>query len=232
MAAAGSGTATPASLFHDLGEFVKHMFDKHGVGSEKETGETGKQTGKTELPVSKILKELDAFVKKAATTSSELSQSKSEVKELDEIVNQMTEALNMSARDQERVDQLIEDFFAPDFRFISPFGRTQQLFVEPLTMVHELPQWRSMLLDESPLTRALSGEMVSTDSVQVLADGNAGVVTYTTMTKGADDDEVVKMSAVFEKGPNGWKCVHKHQTTGQEALDEGEGGRDATQRGA
>lgn len=98
---------------------------------------------------------------------------------------------------------------------MSTFYASDCMIVDrPTGDLHDMPTWKRMYMSQS----TQDGALISADNVKVFADGKAGVVTYTAATKRGAKGDPVKISAVFEKKPEGWKCIEEHRAVGQEAV--------------
>ena len=80
------------------------------------------------------------------------------------------------------------------------------------------PQGMAAMFSSGDVESELS-ELMSVDSIRLLAGGAAAVATYTHHSrftyKGIPNDDIAKFSVVLEKTPEGWKMVHGHRGTGQ-----------------
>ena len=109
-------------------------------------------------------------------------------------------------------------FTSEDMTFIRPSGN-------PMNMTGFKEMWSSGMIENS------SSNLVSVDTVRLtglfscwpaalpVPWGSSAVVTYTlhdkfTFNKAVNDD-IVKFSAVLEKGITGWKVCHVQRATGQ-----------------
>ena len=104
-------------------------------------------------------------------------------------------------------DQMWDKFWAEGGFMIRPSGN-------PLTK--EI--WRDMVTAKD--IKMESTVLKSVDSINLIAGGQAAVVTYTAHDKftykGTANDDIAKFSGVLEKqGDGAWKFVHLHRATGQ-----------------
>lgn len=107
----------------------------------------------------------------------------------------------------EQINKFIKKWYVdPDVVFIRPSGN-------PLT-----PEiWSNMMISGDIYFQ--SSQIISFDSVRLIADGNAAVVTLTQHDefsyKGKLNNDICKFTFILENIQGNWKIAHVHRSTGQ-----------------